>query len=411
LDSAKTDWLFISSEASVETSADEHATIDNPPGAIRGGNRPRSHPLRIPIAHPTLNGNEARYLVDCVESGWVSSYGSYVDQFESDFATFCQVSEAISCSSGTAALHLALVALGLQEGDEVVVPALTYIATANTVRYCSATPVFVDSDATTLTLDPTDVERHITPRTRAIVPVHLFGQCADMGSILEIAQNYGVDVIEDAAQAHGALFQGRPAGSMGTAGTFSFFGNKVITTGEGGMVTLRDLGLAQRIRSLRNQGSTSIGRYRHSGIGFNYRMTNLQAAVGVAQMERIDEFIAARMKVADWYNEELLDIDGSVQRPSSRPGDRHVHWMYTIVLGPKVKLDRDELIGRLFEDGIETRPVFPPVYEMPPYDESRVPCPVADYAGSRGLCLPTHPLVTRDEVSFIVSRIRAHVAA
>jgi perosamine synthetase len=374
-----------------------------------GGSQPEEEARsRISIAHPMLNGNEAKYLIDCIHSGWISSYGGYVDRFETAFAAFCSVREAVTCSSGTAALHLAMAALGLGQGDEVIVPALTYIATANAVRYCGATPVFVDSDEDTMTIDPAEIECRVTPRTRAIAPVHLFGHCADMDAILAIADKHGLDVIEDGAQAHGALSQGRPAGSIGRIGAFSFFGNKIVTTGEGGMVTLNNPELAQRIRSLRNQGSTGKGEYRHSEIGFNYRMTNLQAAVGVAQMERADEFIAAREKVAGWYRDEFDGAGDLGELPSTRPGDRPVYWMYPIFLGSQVTLDRDELRMRLLQDGIESRPVFSPVYTMSPYDECRVRCPVAEQLSARGLCLPSHPLVSRDQVSYIVSRIRAH---
>lgn len=364
---------------------------------------------RVPIAHPCLDGNEATYLLDCIKSGWISSAGSFVAQFEADFAAFCGVPDAVSCATGTAALHLAMAAVGIGPGDEVIVPSLTYIATANAVSYCGATPVFVDSDAETMNLDPTQVEGRVTTKTRAIVPVHLYGQCADMGPILEIANARNLLVIEDAAEAHGAGYQGYRAGSMGTAGAFSFFGNKIIATGEGGMVTLRDPGLAERIRSLRNQGVDPRQRYWHPTIGFNYRMTNLQAAVGVAQLERVDRFLQARASVASWYDEDLVAVDDRVIGPKRAPDREHVYWMYCVILADAVRLSRDELILRLKVDGIDTRPVFPPVHLMPPYAEADSSYPVAERLGARGLCLPTHSELTRDDVAYIASRLRAHL--
>ena len=240
----------------------------------------------IPVAQPDLSGNEAKYLLHCVESQWVSSKGAYVERFEADFAAFCGVRESISCSSGTAALHLAMVALGIGPGDEVIVPTLTYIATVNAVRYCGATAVFVDSDPETMNIDPVDVHRKISSKTKAIVPVHLYGQCAEMDQLNELVSGRDIAIVEDAAEAHGATYRGRRAGSMSTIGAFSFFGNKIVTTGEGGMVTLDDGDLAQRVRLLRDQAADRQHPYWHSTIGFNYRMTNLQAALGVAQMER-----------------------------------------------------------------------------------------------------------------------------
>jgi perosamine synthetase len=306
---------------------------------------------RIPVAQPSLDGNEAKYVLDCVNSEWISSSGIYVDRFETDFAAFCGVTEAVTCTNGTAALHLALAALGVGPGDEVIVPALTFVATANAVRYCGAEPVFVDIDPETMNVDPDEIEQSITARTRAIIPVHLYGQCADMDPILDMAASAGLVVVEDAAEAQGAEYHDRRAGSMGTVGTFSFFGNKIITTGEGGMITLNDPDLACRIRQLRSQGHDPRRRYWHPIVGFNYRMTNLQAAVGVAQLERVEELLLRRANVATWYDEELADLADVLDRPRSRPGNVHVYWMYTVVLGRRVRRDRDQLMGRLDADG------------------------------------------------------------
>jgi perosamine synthetase len=363
----------------------------------------------IPVAMPSLDGNEAKYVLDCVTSGWVSSRGQYVDRFEADFAAFCGVSDAISCSNGTAALHLALVALGVGPGSEVIVPSLTYIATANAVRYCGATPVFVDSDPNTMNLDPAGVERSITARTKVIIPVHLYGQCADMGPILKMARSAEIAVVEDAAEAHGATYRGRYAGSMGTIGAFSFFGNKIFTTGEGGMVTLNDNALADRIRGLRDQGADPSHRYWHSVIGFNYRMTNLQAALGVAQLERADEFLEARAAIAAWYDDELADLHDLLILPRAVPGNRHVYWMYTVRLRDQVDLTRDEVMYRLDADGVDTRPSFSPVHLMPPYVTPAYHLPVAEAIGARGITLPTYSELSRDDVAYVASRLRAHL--
>lgn len=394
---------------------------DDDGGAIGSGGSARSEPVfeprpaggaarrRIPVAQPSLDGNEAKYVLDCVTSGWVSSAGSYVNRFEASFAAFCGVTEAVSCTNGTAALHLALAGLGVGPGDEVILPSLTYVATANAIRYCGASPVFVDSDPESMNLDPAEVERNLTAKTKAIVPVHLYGQCADMGPIVDMAAANSIAVVEDAAEAHGATYRGRRAGGLGTVGTFSFYGNKIITTGEGGMVTLSDPNLAERIRRLRSQGDDPLRRYWHSIVGFNYRMTNLQAALGVAQMERVDELLQARADVAGWYNQELTDLDHLVARPRSKPGVGHVYWMYTVVLRDRVAFDRDELMRRLGDDGIETRPVFPPLHMMPPYHGVPGGFPVAERIGARGISLPTHARLTRDDVKHVVSRLRFHL--
>jgi perosamine synthetase len=367
--------------------------------------------VRVPIAQPSLEGNEAKYLLDCITSEWVSSNGAYVDRFEADFAAFCGVTEAVSCSSGTAALHLSLVALDIGPGDEVIVPVLTYIATANAVRYCGATPVFVDVEPDTMTMDPHEVERRVTPRTKAIVPVHLYGQCADMQPILDLAASKRIAVVEDAAQAHGATYQGRRAGALGTLAAFSFFGNKIITTGEGGMVTSTNPDLAERIRLLRNQGVDPMRTYWHSTIGFNYRMTNMQAAVGVAQLERADELVQARAEVAGWYDEEFDDLGHVLACPQATPGRSHSYWMYAVRLGDSVALAPEQVRRRLYEDGIETRPVFPPLHLMPPYEQAVGSFPVAERISSRGLALPTHSRLTRMDVAHIGYRVRALLTA
>jgi perosamine synthetase len=364
---------------------------------------------RISVAAPMLDGNEAKYVADCIAREWISAGGEYSQRFERDFADYCTTRHAITCSNGTVAIHLALLALGVGPGDEVIVPTLTYIATANAVLYCGATPVFVDSEPGTMNMDPAALAAAVTPRTRGIIPVHLYGHPADMDPILAVARQHGLFVLEDAAEAHGARYRGRRVGSLGNAATFSFFGNKVITTGEGGMVTTDDDELAERMTLLRGQGMDKNRRYWFPVVGYNYRLTNLQAAVGVAQLERIDHLLELRAQVARWYDEELAPVADLLDLPVSREWASPVTWMYTVVLSEATTVDRDDLIARLEQDQIETRPVFHPLHIMPPYAHIGGHFPVAERLGARGLNLPTHPRLSRDDVARVSARLRHHL--
>ena len=271
----------------------------------------------IPVAAPTLVGNERAYVMDCLETTWISSTGKYIDRFERAFAEFCGVKHAVSCSNGTTALHLALLALGVGPGDEVLVPTLTFVATANAVAYCGARPVFVDSEPDTWNIDPAaGSRRESRSHTRGIVAVHLFGHPADMIAISAVARRHGLFVVEDAAQAHGAECEGRRTGSLGDVAAFSFFGNKIITTGEGGMVVTEDDDIARRMRQLRSQGIDPTRRYWFPVIGYNYRMTNIAAAIGLGQLEKVDWHLNRRQEVVDWYREALADRMGCPIRPS-----------------------------------------------------------------------------------------------
>ncbi len=369
---------------------------------------PRRH---IRVAHPVLAGNERRYVDECLDSSWISSVGRYIGAFESEFARYCGTSCAVSCNNGTAALHLALLGVGCAPGDEVLVPTLTYVASANAVTYCGAAPVFVDAEPRTMNLDPAQVEALITPRTKAIMVVHLYGHPVDMDPIAEIAARYGLAVVEDAAEAHGALYKGRTVGSLGDVAAFSFFGNKIVTTGEGGMITTSDAELAARMTLLRGQGMDPQRRYWFPVVGYNYRMTNIEAAIGLAQMERIDEHLAARRRVRRWYDDRFADLAEFVQTPVEEDWARHSFWMYTVVLQGTAAAGRDKLMALLEADGIETRRVFPPMHALPPYEDRVRAFPVADRLSARGLNLPTHGLLTEDDVEFVVARIRVHLAA
>src|SRR6266498_5612724 len=262
-------------------------------------------PPRIPVAAPSIGEEEIANVMEAMRSGWISSLGAFIGEFEREFAAFCGARHGVAVSNGTVSLHLALVAAGVGPGDEVVIPSLTFVATANVVRYCGATSVFVDSERETWQLDPAALEARITPRTRAIIPVHLYGHPCDMDPILQFAARRGLAVVEDAAEAHGAQYRGRRVGGLGTTGCFSFYGNKLITTGEGGICVTDDGALAERLRLLRDHGMDPKRTYWHDTVGYNYRMTNLQAAVGVAQFKKLGAFIEKKRQIARRYAEAL----------------------------------------------------------------------------------------------------------
>jgi perosamine synthetase len=356
----------------------------------------------IPVAAPTLNGNEKAYVVDCLDSTWISSNGKYIERFEQAFADFCGVQHAAACCNGTVALHLALMALGVGPSDEVIVPTLTFVATANAVTYCGARPVFVDSEPETWNIDPAVIEAKITPRTKGIVVVHLYGHPVDMDSILFVARRHGLFVIEDAAEAHGAEYKGRRVGAIGDIGAFSFYGNKIITAGEGGMVVTDDDHLASRIRQLKGQGMDPTRRYWFPVVGYNYRMTNVAAAIGLAQLEKVEWHLQRRLEVAAWYREQLAGING-VSYQCEKEWARHVYWMVSIVLDDDVSSSRDEVMANLQDCGIETRPVFYPMHTLPPYRSSsqKNSFPVAERIARRGITLPTWAGLAKEDVQFV----------
>jgi perosamine synthetase len=359
---------------------------------------------RIFIAEPKLAGNERKYVLDCLDSNWISSNGKYIEKFEKAFAEFCGVDHAVATSNGTAALHLCLVAMGLGPGDEVIVPAVTYIATANAVRYCGAKAVLAEVCDGTLNLSPTEIESKITSRTKGIIAVHLYGHPADMDPISEIANRHGLFVIEDAAEAHGAEYRGRRVGGLGDAAAFSFFGNKIVTTGEGGMVTTNDAALFEKLRLYRGQGVDPNRRYWHPVIGYNYRMTNIQAAIGVAQMETVDAALSYRRKVADWYDESLAPLRDEILLPTPSNLVSQAFWMYNIFLRKGDHSRRDAVMWELDKSGIETRPVFHPLHTMPPYLEATA-YPIADTWAPRGINLPTHQSITRSDVQRVAESL------
>jgi perosamine synthetase len=352
----------------------------------------------IPLAEPVLTGNEQKYLQECLEIGWISGSGKFVDAFEDGFAAFCGASHAVAIINGTAALHVALLALGIGPGDEVIVPDLTYIASANAVTYCGARPIFADVDPATWTLNPEDAARKLSPRTKAVMPVHLYGHPVDMEPILELAKAHNLYVVEDAAEAHGAEYKGQRVGTLGDIGVFSFYGNKIITTGEGGMIVTNDSALADKSRLLKGQGMDPEHRYWFPIIGYNYRMTNMQAAIGVAQLERIEWFIERRRGVAKWYDAALMSLP--VLKPVEAEWAKNSYWLYSICVNEEI--DRDLLMNHLLERGVETRPFFYPMHTMPPYrDTPQETTPVATGLAAQGLSLPSSANLAKEDVAYI----------
>lgn len=367
----------------------------------------------IPVCETRLDGNELRYLTECVTSNWISSAGPFVRRFEEAFARAAGCSSGVSCSSGTAALHLVLAALGLRAGDEVVVPAFTMIATANAVTYTGATPVFADSDPKTWNVTAATIEPKLTERTRAIVVVHTYGHPVDVEPVRRLADRHGLFLVEDAAEAHGALYRGRPVGSLGDAATFSFYGNKIVSTGEGGMVTTNDERLARLVRRLRDHAFSPDRHFWHTYLGYNYRMTNLQAAVGLAQVERLGELVAARRRNRRRYEARLRDVPG-LTLPSEAPGVTSVFWMYGVLVEDGFGCSRDQLRAALARGGIETRTFFIPIHLQPIYRKAHAGerYPVAESLCRKGLYLPSGPALTEDDISLVTGEIlRARAAA
>lgn len=359
-------------------------------------------PFTIPIYQPSLSGNEKKYVNECLDSTWISSKGRFIAEFESRFAAYSGIRYATSVSNGTVALHLALVALGIGPGDEVIVPTLTYIAPVNAITFTGATPVFVDSVAETWQMDPSDVCRKITSRTRAIMAVHLYGHPCEMDTLAAIAKDNGLFLIEDCAEAFGALYKGRHVGSFGDIAVYSFFGNKTITTGEGGMVVTDDETLYDRAVHFKGQGLAKHRQYWHDVIGYNYRMSNICAAIGLAQLERADELLAKKKQIAQWYADELAGVPITLHREAGEVS--HSYWMCSILVEDSAK--RDPLREALENNGIETRPVFYPVHTMPMYARKFQRHPVAESLGWRGINLPSWPDLNRQQVNKISACIK-----
>ena len=363
----------------------------------------------IPVCVPLLGEKELEYVADCIKTNWISSKGKYVEEFEDRFARYCGCKYGITTTSGTTALHLALASIGVGKGDEVIIPAFTMIATAFAVVYCGAKPVLVDSEPETWNMNVDQIEEKITKRTKAIIPVHIYGHPCDMDPIMEIAEEYGLYVIEDAAEAHGAEYRGKKTGGIGDIGCFSFYANKIITTGEGGMIVTNDEKIAERAKYLRNLCFPKERRiYLHSEVGYNYRMTNVQAAIGLAQLERIDELVEMRRKNAYLYNKFLKDVEG-IRLPLEKEWAKNVYWMYSILIEDEFGMSRDKLMRELGKRGIETRPFFIPMHKQPVFRKMGLfegeKYRIAEQLSEKGLHLPSSPGLKKEEIKYICETI------
>jgi len=391
----------------------------------------------IPVNEPLLAKNTLGYVSDCITSGWISSAGTYIQKFETAFAAYLGVKHAVTTTSGTTALHLALAAAGIGAGDEVIIPDLTMIAVPYAVVYTGAKPVLVDVDRAMFSLDPEGLDDFLKSGcrydrkkkrlvnkssggvVRAVLPVHLYGHPCPMDEILSLARKYGLLVIEDAAEAHGALYyrgggkkNGLKAGAIGDIGCFSFYANKIVTTGEGGMVVTNDDKVAERARRLKDLAHSPHKRFLHTDLAFNYRMTNVQAAIGLAQLEEVENSIAIKQRMAAAYKNKLAGILG-LTLPEEKPWARNVYWMYAVLIEKEFGLSRDEVMGRLHEAGVDTRSFFIPVHEQPVFAKDSVyrglSFPVSKELSKKGLYLPSGLALTMtqiDEVCRVVKSIR-----
>ncbi len=360
----------------------------------------------IPVNEPLLNGNEKKYLYECIETGWISSEGPFVKEFEEKISSAFGRKYGIAVSSGTAALEVAVQALGIQKGDEVIMPAFTIISCAMAVTKLGAVPVLVDSDMHTWNMNVDEIEAKITPKTKAIMIVHLYGLPVEVDQILALAEKYRLKVIEDAAEMHGQTYKGRPCGSFGDISTFSFYSNKHITTGEGGMVVTDDEKLAQRCRMLRNLCFRKDIRYVHDEISDNYRLTNLQAAVGLAQLERLDEFVKRKREMGKYYTEQLSDIDGLIFPLEKTDYADNIYWVYGIVLDRQIQIDNKEIQKLLAEEGIGSRTFFWCMHEQPVYQQQGFfegqQYPNAEYLARKGFYIPSGLALTAEQMKRVV---------
>jgi perosamine synthetase len=364
---------------------------------------------QIPLTEPKLNGNELEYVTECIQSGWISSQGKYVNKFEEAFGMYVGCSNTLAVSNGTVALHLALVALGIGPGDEVIVPDLTFAASVNAVIFTGASPVLVDVDKTTMVIDPDNLNSVINSRTKAILPVHLYGYPANMTNLMALAKKHGLLVIEDCAEAIGTYWNGMHVGTFGDAATFSFYGNKTLTTGEGGMIVFRNRHICDRAKILRDHGMSVERRYWHEEIGFNYRLTNLQAAVGVAQLERVNSFVDKKRWIASQYNKLLKGV-AILQLPSELGcGEgQNSYWLYTVILMNEKYTKRNKVITYLKGQGIDSRPVFYPMHEMPPYKKYALSGEryiASSYLSNGGISLPSSYTITEKEIEHVCSTL------
>ncbi len=362
----------------------------------------------IPVSEPLLGDRELEYVSECLRTGWISSTGRFIEEFEERWAAYCGMRYGVAVSSGTAALQTALGCVGLEPGDEVIIPTFTIISCALAVIYNGGVPVLVDSDPRTWCMDVSLVEAKLTSRTRAIMPVHIYGHPVDMDPILELARKHGLLVIEDAAEAHGAEYKGRRCGGLGDISCFSFYANKIVTTGEGGMILTNDPAYAEKARALRNLCFQKGRRFYHTAMGQNFRLTNLQAALGLAQLERIGQLVERKRQIGRGYTERLRDVQELVL-PVEEPWAKNVYWMYGIIVTEEGGLEAATLAGRLAARGIETRPFFVGMHEQPAFRQrglfSEERHPVAEWLARQGLYLPSGLTLTGTEVETVCQAV------
>lgn len=361
----------------------------------------------IPISKVCLAGNERKYVLDAIDSTWVSSKGRYIDEFERLFAAYVGTRHAVCVSNGSCALMLALKAARIQPGDEVIVPSLTFAASVNAIIHVGAIPVLVDSEEDHWNIDPDQIRLAITEKTRAIMPVHLYGHPCNMREIIDISSRYDIQVIEDAAEAQGARCLGKMVGALGYIGCFSFFGNKIMTTGEGGMCVTDDDRLNKLMRQLRDHGMSVEKRYWHETIGYNFRMTNVNAAIGVAQMEGVERFLKRRAALASMYEEGVSSIPGLRVYDVSPYGSK-IDWLQCVFVEEGYPLGRDDLIAKLKAYNIDSRPTFYPVHDMPPYRKCRTvgDMPHSRAFGRSGINLPLYPSLNDEDVQYVIEVLR-----
>jgi perosamine synthetase len=367
----------------------------------------------IPVNEPLLNGNEKKYLIECIDTGWISSEGPFVKEFEEKFSAKVGRKYGIAVCNGSAALDVAVAALGIKEGDEVIMPTFTIISCANAIIRAGAIPVLIDSDPYTWNMDVNQIESRITPKTRAIMVVHIYGLPVDMDPVMRIAKKYGLKIIEDAAEAHGQTYKGKPCGSFGDISAFSFYPNKHVTTGEGGMVVTDDEDLAERCRSLRNLCFQANRRFVHEEMGWNFRITNLQAAIGLAQLERLDEFVIKKKNMGKYYTEKLKDME-SIQLPLEKTSYAdNIYWVYGIVLNDQLNFDADKMMKHLAAKNIGTRPFFFPMHEQPVFHKMGLfeneSYPVAERISRKGFYVPSGLTLTEAQMGEVVTVIKGEL--
>ncbi|MEN6317162.1 MAG: DegT/DnrJ/EryC1/StrS family aminotransferase [Syntrophaceae bacterium] len=363
----------------------------------------------IPVNEPLLDGHELQYVSDCVTSGWISSAGKYISDFERQWADYCGMKHGISVCNGTIALELAIEILDFPEGSEIILPDFTIISCAQAITKAGCVPVVVDCDPDTWCMDVSRIEAVITPKTRAVMPVHIYGHAVDMDPLMSLAEKYGLKVIEDAAEVHGAEYKGKKCGGFGDVSCFSFFANKIITTGEGGMILTNSDELAEKLKSYRNLCFQSKQRFLHEEIGHNFRFTNIQAALGLAQLERIEKFVERKREMAQMYNEGLASLP--LQLPVEKPWAKNVYWMYGLVIDEKTGITAKDLAVRLNEKGIETRPFFLGMHEQPVFRKAGlfqgISLPTTERISRYGLYLPSGQAITDDQINNVIVALKS----